>query len=79
MKQNVSSEIAWNRACDHFAPRHGPETFRGNVVARHYGVATDSPCGTGGLNMTSTFRVRSTHSEYTGIVRSTYTAPAILK
>ena len=54
-------------------------TFRGNVVARHYGVATDSPCGTGGLNMTSTFRVRSTHSEYTGIVRSTYTAPAILK
>ena len=30
-----------------FARRHGPENFRENVVAGHYGVATDSPRGTG--------------------------------
>ena len=36
----ISSEIAWNRAFDHFHDGTTRRTFRENVVAGHYGVAT---------------------------------------
>ena len=40
IKQNASSEIAWNIACDHLHDGTARETFRENAVAGHYGVAT---------------------------------------
>ena len=75
IKQIASSEIAWSRAYDQLHDVTARRTFRENIVEGHYGVATGSPCGTGGLTLAlPTFRVRSTYSEYTGIVRSTYTS-----
>ena len=58
IKHNYALEIAWNRAFALLHNRMARRTFRQNVEARYFAVATDSPCETGGstniTNLSST-------------------------